>query len=190
VQHRIAPRAWYAGALEYVSSNVWGELRDEADRGGPRKGWLLADLDTGEVEAHAVPLARRVVDLPPISAEGMNAAELDAAIAGRVEALVGGIADQVVRLVVRDVPRHVAREIDHVKVRAYKAEALHFALDLRRPDVTRTVGVGGPGRRQTLPEMVRDYLERRPLPDGVDRTAFVRLGTELFESVEREYGGG
>jgi hypothetical protein len=190
VQHRIAPRAWYAGALEYVSSNIWGELRDEAERGGPSKGWLLADLDTGEVEAHAVPLVRRIVDLPPLSAEGMNAAELDAAIAGRVEALPGGIADQIVRLVVREVPRHVAREIDHAKVRAYKAEALHFALDMRRPDVTRTVGVGGPGRRQTLPEMVRDYLERRPLPDSVDRASFVRLGTELFESVEREYGGG
>src|SRR5690349_21974107 len=26
VQHQVAPRVWYAGSLEYVSPNLWGEL--------------------------------------------------------------------------------------------------------------------------------------------------------------------
>jgi DNA repair exonuclease SbcCD nuclease subunit len=28
VQHEVAPRAWYAGSLEYASPNIWGELQD------------------------------------------------------------------------------------------------------------------------------------------------------------------
>lgn len=189
VQHQVAPRAWYAGSLEYVSPNLWGELADERDHGILSKGWLLADLETGTVTTMAVPLERRIVDLEPIRAEGHNAATIDALIAERLAALPGGIANRIVRLRVYDIPRHVARELNHAAVRAYKSEALHLHLDLRRPEVHRMVGVGSPGRRQTLPEMVASYLERRPLPAELDRPAFVRLGRELMDSVERDLAG-
>jgi hypothetical protein len=63
---------------------------------------------------------------------------------------------------------------------------LHFHLDVRRPDIHRTVGMGAPGRRQTLPELVRAYLERRPLPAELDREAFVHLGAALIDGVERD----
>ena len=39
----------------------------------------------------------------------MDAAALDAEIAARLAAVPGGIADQILRLRVYDVPRHVAR---------------------------------------------------------------------------------
>ena len=51
------------------------------------------------------------------------------------------------------------------------------------------VGVGSPGRRQTLPELVASYLARRPFPAELDREAFVRLGQELMDSVERDVAG-
>jgi hypothetical protein len=83
----------------------------------------------------------------------------------------------------------VARELSHTAIRAFKTEALHFHLDLRRPEPHRTTGVGSPGRRQTLPELVVSYLEGRPLPAELDREAFVRLGRELMDTVERELAG-
>jgi exonuclease SbcD len=190
VRHQVAPRAWYAGALEYVSPNLWGELGDEADLRLAGKGWLLADLDRGSVTAMPVPPAREILDLEPVQAKGLAAAAIDAEIASRVAAVRGGIADKVVRLRVYDIPRHLGRELDHAAIRAYKADALHFHLDLRRPEVHRTVGVGAPGRRQTLPEIVRSYLEGRPLPAELDRGAFVRLGQELMDAVERDLAGG
>jgi len=52
------------------------------------------------------------------------------------------------------------------------------------------VGVGSPGRRQTLPELVAEYLARWPLPADVDRAGFVRQGAELMDAVERDLGGG
>jgi DNA repair exonuclease SbcCD nuclease subunit len=189
VQHRVAPRVWYAGSLEYVSPNLWGELVDEADHGAHGKGWLLADVDRGTAQRRVVPLAHAILDLEPIEADGLSAAAVDAAIAMRVAAVPGGVADKIVRLRVQNIPRHVARELDHTAVRALKTLALHFHLDLRRPEVHRTVGSGAPGRRQTLPELVRAYLEGRPLPAELDREAFVRLGAALVDSVERDFAG-
>ncbi|MGH7498791.1 MAG: metallophosphoesterase family protein [Gemmatimonadales bacterium] len=194
VQFQVDKRAWYAGALEYVSPNFWSDLQRETElrpkkelqKGG--KGWLLADLDTGEVKRRPVPWAREIVDLDPVEAAGMSAATLDEAIAARIASLEkrGGIDGKIVRLRVWNVPRHIARELDHAAIRGYKSAALNFNLDLRRPATRRTVGVGAPGRRQTLSELVREYLEKRPLPDNVHREEFVRVGMELMDVVERE----
>jgi DNA repair protein SbcD/Mre11 len=189
-QHQVAKNAWYAGALDYIGPNIWGERADESEHGDHGKGWLLVDLDRVQVERRPLPAAREVLDLEPVRAEGKSAAALDAEIAFRLASIPGGIADKIVRLRVFDVPRHVARELNHSAIRGYKAEALHFHLDLRRPEIQRTIGVGAPGRRQTLPELVSSYLSGRPLPAELDRTEFVRLGQELMDMVERDLAGG
>lgn len=194
VQYQVGQRAWYAGALEYVSPNFWGDLQREREIRSKKeikqgaKGWLLVDLETGTVERRPIPLAREIVDFDPIEAAGMSAARLDEAIAAQIASLdkKGGIAGKIVRLRVWNVPRHIARELDHAAIRGYKSAALHFNLDLRRPAVRRTVGVGSPGRRQTLPELVQEYLEKRPLPENIRREDFVRLGMELMDAVEPE----
>jgi hypothetical protein len=190
VQREIAPRVWYSGALDYVSPNPWGELADEREHGIAGKGWLLVDLPSGVVERRLVPPARRVIDLPSMDGAGHTAGELDQALNAAVAGVQGGIADQVVRQVILNVPRHVGRELNYATIRAWKAEALHFQLDLRRPELHRDVGVGAPGRRQTLPEIVEAYLTRRPLPGELDRETFVRTGTAIMAEVEREWAEG
>jgi len=189
VQHEVAPHTWYSGSLEYVGTNIWGELTDEAEQGVRGKGWLLVDLDRGTVTREPVPASRPIIDLEPIRGDGLGAEALDKLIEQRLHAVPGGVADRIVRLRVYDVPRHVARELDHAAIREWKAEALHFHLDIRRPEVQRTVGVGAPGRRQTLPDLVRDYLRGRPLPAELDREEFVRLGGDLLDAVERDLAG-
>jgi DNA repair protein SbcD/Mre11 len=188
-QHQVAKNAWYAGALDYIGPNIWGEAADETDHGGHGKGWLLVDLTTGGVERRPVPAARAVLDLEPVKAENMSAEAVDTAIAERVGSTPGGISDQIVRLRVFDISRHVTRELNHAAIRAYKAQALHFHLDLRRPETHRITGSGSPGRRQTLPELVASYLHQRPLPAELDREAFVRLGRDLMDSVDRDLAG-
>jgi DNA repair exonuclease SbcCD nuclease subunit len=193
VQTRVRDRVWYCGSLDYVSSNPWGELAEEkaAGRAGGRavgKSWLLADLRTGKVESKPINLARRIFDLPAIDAEGLSPAEIDKLIADRTGNITGGLDDQVVRLVIRNIPRHVARELDHTAIRGYKARALQFQLDLRRPEgVEREEGNAGPGGRRTLPEIVTDYLGRRPLPAELARDTFVTTGRALIDRAEREY---
>jgi DNA repair protein SbcD/Mre11 len=189
VQHEVAPHTWYSGSLEYVGTNIWGELTDEAGQGIRGKGWLLVDVDRGTVTREPVPASRPIIDLEPIRGDGLGAEALDKLIEERLHAVPGGVADRIVRLRVYDVPRHVARELDHTAIRDRKAEALHFHLDIHRPEVQRTVGVGAPGRRQTLPDLVRDYLRGRPLPAELDREEFVRLGGDLMDAVERDLAG-
>jgi len=186
VQREVSPRAWYSGSLEYVSTNPWGELEEERKAGAGGKGWLLVNLPAGTVERRPIPLARRFIDLPVIDGADRSAVELDAAIASALSELPGGHANQVLRQVIRNVPRHLAREMDHATIRRYKAEALHYLLDLRRPVSQRETGIGSPGRRQTLPELVEDYLGRRLLSAEIDREAFVRAGVDLIQAVERE----
>jgi hypothetical protein len=142
------------------------------------------------VEPQWVPLARQVLDLPPIDGAGKNALELDKALAAQLGSIPGGLSDQVVRQVVSSVPRHIGREMNHAAIRGYKADALHFQLDLRRPEVRRETGVGAPGRRQTLPEIVQDFLARRIIPGDLDRETFVRVGHDLMAEVEREWAEG
>jgi DNA repair exonuclease SbcCD nuclease subunit len=189
-QHQVDRNAWYAGALDYIGPNIWGEAADEADHGSHGKGWLLVDLETGRAQRRPVPTARAVLDLEPVRAGGKSAEAIDGLIAGRIASIPGGISDQIVRLLVFDIPRHVARELNHAAVRAFKTDALHFQLDFRRPELHRTIGMGASARRQTLPELVSSYLEGRALPAELDRATFVRLGRDLMDTVERDLVGG
>jgi len=187
----IAANAWYSGSLEYLPPNPWGQIQDEAaqraagkgkkERNG--KGYLLVELPGARIAFRPIAPARRHLDLPPIRGAGLNAKELDAQIAERVKA--AKIDDQIVRLLVWDVDRATARDLDHAAIRAYKARALNFQLDLRRPESQRTLGAAGAGaKRQTLTETVRDFLGRRPLDAELNRETFVKLGVEYLETAE------
>ncbi len=186
VHHEIAPNAYYSGSLDYTSANPWGELVEERDAGLPGKGFIEYDLDRATHRFHHVQLARALVDLEPIAARGLSAAELDALIHDRVEGCAGGIDDSVVRLVVRDVPHHIARELDHKALRDYKRRALHFHLDTRRPELLRSSASGAPGRRPKLMETVESYLSRRPMDADLDRSAVVQLGLQYLREADSD----
>ena len=182
VCHEVAPNCWYAGSLDYVSTNPWGELREEADRRRAAKGYLLVELPGARVQLRTIDPPRRFVDLPAIPGAGLTAREIDARITAAVEGAKPAIDGQVVRLVVYDVSRATARDLDHTAIRAYKGRALQFILDARRPVAAQTVGVAAPGRRLTLAETLRDYLARRPLDADLDRDAFVATGARYLEA--------
>jgi len=185
VQREIAPNAYYSGSIEYTSANPWGELVEEREAGLAGKGFIEFDLDAGAPRFHALEPMRPLINLPVVSAKGLSAAELDAAIKERVEGCPGTIDDKIVRLIVRDVPRHVVRELDQKALREYKRRALHFHLDTRRPDVARpTAASGAPGRRATLTETVESYLAKRPMESGIDRAAIVALGLQYLQEAD------
>jgi hypothetical protein len=191
VFRQIAPNMCYSGAIEYASVNLWGELAEERAAKLPGKGFVEYDLARKKRVFHPIPPARPVLDLLPIQATGLTAADLDAAIRANVERVKGGIDDKIVRQVVRDVPRHVVRELDHKSLRDYRRRALHFHLDTRRPEVFRTtIGPGAGGRRPSLADIVRDRLQSRTLTPDVDREALIALGLRYLADAEaRETAG-
>ena len=188
VAHQVEANVWYAGSLAYVSPNPWGQLQDEADRGRSGKCYLLVDLPGARVTPRPIVPARRHIELPPIEGKGLTPKDLDERIADAVARATPAIDDQIVRQLVFDVSRATGRDLDHAAIRAYKARALHYQLDLRRPELHRLPASGAPGtgRRQQLPETVREFLAHRPLDADLDRGEFVRLGVEYVAQAGRE----
>lgn len=186
VYREVAPRAYYSGSLDYTSSNPWGELKEERDNRIPGKGFIEHDLQTGAHRFHPVAPSRPLLDLEPIDASDMGAAEVDSALRARVDSVAGGIDDRVVRAVVRNVPRHVVRELDHAALREYRRRAMHFHLDTRRPEPLRrkSSGEGAPGRRATLPELVQERLQDRVIPSDLDRDVLVSMGLRYLQQAE------
>jgi DNA repair exonuclease SbcCD nuclease subunit len=177
----LAPNMWYSGGIERTSTNIWVEADGE-------KGFLTYDTARRAATFHPV-ATRPVIDLARLSGRGLSAAEIDARVEEAVGTVPGGIEGKVVRLVIEDVPRHVVRELDHRRIRELKAEALHFHLDARPPEVHRVVGSGAPMRRQTLREQVEGYLLRQwePSSEAIDRKRLVELaGAYLDQAGEAE----
>jgi len=185
VYQRVGPNAYYSGAIDYASSNIWGELADQRSQKLPGKGLIERDLDTGRQTFHPLPVVREFIDLVPVEGRGMSAADLDAAIAAAVQRIPGGVDGKVVRLVARDVPRHVVRELDHKVLRDLQRRALHFHLDTRRPEVIRADRSGAPGRRPSLADTLRESLRSRVLASDIDRERLIDLGMHYLAEAEQ-----
>lgn len=178
VYRQVLPNAWYAGSIDYATANPWGDLREERTHKVPGKGFIVHNLETGQHEFRPIVGGRGHIDLPPLDGAGMSPVELNEAIAKAVARCPGGIDGKVVRLLVRNVPRHVMRELDHKAIREWKTRALHFHLDARKPELLRTSsGEAAPGgrRRRALADLVADALRARPLESGLDRDKLVQL---------------
>ena len=147
---------------------------------------------TADAHLPSAAAAARFVDLPPISARGLTAAEVDDAIRDASTACDGGIDDKIVRLVVRDLPRHIARELDHKALREFKRRALHFHLDTRRPEIDRAPpGIGAPGGGRRSRDIVRDKLRERAARRGPrSRRARAARPRYLKQADERRSGVG
>ena len=185
VYQKVGPKAFYSGSLDYTSPNVWGEIEEQRKQKLPGKGMIERDLESGKQTFHPLPVTREFLDLPKIAGRGLSAGDLDAAIAAAVARASGGIDGRVVRLVARDVPRHIARELDHKSLREFQRRALHFHLDTRRPEVLRAQASGGPGHRPSLAEMLRESLRNRVLTSDIDRDRLVELGAHYLREAEQ-----
>ncbi|HEY6224026.1 MAG TPA: metallophosphoesterase [Gemmatimonadales bacterium] len=181
VAQELAPNVWYSGSLEYLPPNPWGQLQDQAERGLKGKCYLQVTLPKLRVVPRYITPVRQHIDLEPIRGADLTAKQLDAKIAAAVAAARPAIDGNVVRLLVWDVARATAHDLDHPAIRGYKSRALHFQLDLRRPQSRYQTGTAAPSRRQTLPETLRDFLSRRLLDADIPRDEFVRTGVEYLE---------
>ena len=141
VYRPVAENAFYSGSLDYTSTNPWGELIEERESGIGGKGIIEHNLANKTHKFHAILPERRWVDLAPLSGAGLSPASLDEAIREALDNCEGGIDEEIVRLVVRDVPRHILRVVQRsfvpTKVRRLQA----VALPSRIPCVTSSARV-------------------------------------------------
>ncbi|HTD60711.1 MAG TPA: metallophosphoesterase [Gemmatimonadaceae bacterium] len=181
VYQRVKKRIFYSGAIDYTSTSPWGELYLEGQAKIPGKGLIEHDLDSGRHVFHTLPAARKHIDVPPIPAFQLAPSEIDRLIAATVSKV--DLDGNIVRVVLQDAQRHVVRELNHAALREYQRRALHFQLDVRRPD-TRAPLSGATGRRLSLTDIVRGKLETRELEADLKREALIDLGLKYLKDAE------
>jgi len=186
----LTPNMWYAGGIERTSTNIWEEKES--------KGFLVYDTEARKAEFHAIE-TRPVIDLRRFSARHeptaeeraaangnghqppplyMDAAEIDARIRKLLDGIKGGIDGKIVRLVITDMPRELFRELDHRTLREYRARALHFHLDARRPETRRIGSTTAEGRRRTLEQEVEAFIAQwRPTQSDIDNARLQTLAS-------------
>ena len=182
VKREIAPNAFYAGSLEYTSTNPWGELYEERVTGLPGKGFLEYDLDTrtatvssrragaaahrsrGRVGARALGAGARCGHSPRgrrVRRWDRRAGRAPRSCAmchdtSRVSSIIGRCATtggaRCTSISTRVVPRSSARR-----------------------------AAGSPGRRPTLTDTVEAYLTHRRLEGDLDRERAGVAGTPVPE---------
>lgn len=177
----VRPRVWYAGATDYTSTDVWGELRKQCELGVNGKGYLSVQLgaEAPVVEFRPIGPARRHLDLEPLDATGLSVEQINAALAERLDSIE--IDGACVRLVVREIPRDYKRALNYAPIRQWKTRALDLHLDLRGPTNQGTRAARQQMHR-TLDEFVETMLGQRELPPDLDRTTFVARGMEYLKA--------
>ena len=175
VQQQVAARAWYAGAIEYTSSNPWAEIS------GPAKGWLLADLATGTVTPQPIASARPFVDCPRISA----AAAEPAAVLEQVRAHLAALPDgAVVRQVITDCEPSTRRALNAATLRELRRGPLHLHLDIRRAVVGASVTATRIATRFSLTDRFTDMAAKRAEATGLDVATLTARGLAYLATAE------
>ena len=171
---QLAPNAFYAGSLEYTSTSIWSETSKE-------KGFIEYDLDDRELVAFHKTDPREVVELRPIDAADLSAADLDLRIQHRIESIPGGHVNRILRLVVENIPRAVQSDLDFAMVRDIRSEALHFDLQLRPPGADGRTGASAEsGQAKSLEEEWGEFAESYQVPADVRRDDFASLGRDYL----------
>ena len=170
----LAPNAFYAGSIEYTSSNIWSETKVP-------KGFIEYDLDEHKlVEFHQLS-TRDVIDLRPIDAADVPVADLNTMIAHRIESMPGGHKDKIVRLLIENLPRSVQADLDFSLVRQVRSEALHFELLLRPPGRNgRSAESSSAGTAKPLEEEWDEFAGAYDIPAGVKRDRLISLGRDYL----------
>ncbi|MCE5313676.1 MAG: DNA repair exonuclease [Armatimonadota bacterium] len=171
----LAPNAYYSGSLEYTSTNIWSEIKQP-------KGIIEYNLDEHKLmQFHEID-TREVIDLRPIDAKGISAADLNTIIKRRIESIEGGHKNKIIRLMIENLHRSAQAELDFSLVRQVRSEALHFELQLRPPTRDgRTLTSGSDtGVAKTLEEEWDEFAKAYDTPAGIDKQRFTNLGRDYL----------
>lgn len=180
----LAPNAFYSGSIDFSSSNPWQEIATP-------KGFIVRDLVTGAHTFYRLPPSRPAVDLPPIDARELSAAQLDDAIRSTVDSCEGGIDGKIVRLIIDDVSHEVRRALDHKLLKDYQRRALNLNLDMRRPEYVRGVTEARTPatKRKSIDEMLVEIFmnPERSMPPDVSREAAIAGARYYLENAPDPY---
>ncbi|MGD2067102.1 MAG: hypothetical protein PVI57_00350 [Gemmatimonadota bacterium] len=142
---KVAPNVAYAGSLERVGPNPWGEAAEE-------KGFVTFDLEVGRMRFHPLPV-RPVVSLAPVRTPETGVGDLPARVREVTDEIPGGLDDKIVRLRIRGASPRDVLTLQGELLSGLSRRALH--LDVEVED-------GTPPRSPSAEELLRPRLAEEP----------------------------
>lgn len=180
IAKQVDHHAWYAGALEHTSSNIWSEATQN-------KGFLEVMLPEQKVIFHSLTSPREVISVPPIFGGSIATAEmLTEALLDACASISGGVDGKIIRLELIDVPRELFRQVDQRLFRDIRARALHVQIDLRSSERAHHEKVRGAlmPKAYSLKEELETFVRKHPAKAHVTHDEMVTLFDSLFTAIE------
>lgn len=171
----LAPNAFYSGAIERTTTNIWQEA-------GDKKGFIEFDLDTKVCRFHSLKTARKVVDIKRILADGLTGEEISRKIEQEIEK-IPDFDNSIIRITIENIDPVAVRELDYKKIREYKKRTLHFRLNLiKRESGKSTTNQEESVKKKGVFEYLEEELADFELSQGIDKEKFNRLAKEYLEA--------
>ena len=127
-----------------------------------------------------------MIALEPLDVEGLEPAEIMGLITERAESVPGGLEGKIVRLEVRGISRESYRHLDHKELRALRARALHFTLDISFASVKiEGRAIGSPGKG-LLKDELKEFSKSWEVP-GVASEEIATILDGYVSQVEAKY---
>jgi DNA repair exonuclease SbcCD nuclease subunit len=170
---QYGPNICYAGSTDFTSTNIWEEICVP-------KGWVWFDTSLGKLE-HVPVATRRVIDLSPIDAVGLEPDELEA----RIEAAAAWDASEqpIVRQRVFNVLPLTRQRLGMRLRRELGAKALVFQLVLSQSAPDADARRDAAERVLDLEEIWAQHVAEATFAASVDRAEIAAIGVQLLKEV-------
>ncbi|MEI6429093.1 MAG: exonuclease SbcCD subunit D [Pseudanabaena sp. ELA607] len=168
-QTHLGKFAYYAGAIERTSNNIWAEAAEA-------KGFMEFDLDYKTERFHPLVAPRLTIDLPLIDAAKYESEQINHLIIDHAKQFK--IENSLARQKIINMVKSVQCQLDYREIRKLQTEAVHYLLDIRPPEIlTRNASISNNrGETKGLLEQAEAFFQERNLPLDVSREAFVAKG--------------
>jgi DNA repair exonuclease SbcCD nuclease subunit len=172
----LAPNAYYSGAIERTTSNIWQEAND-------KKGFIEFDLDKKECKFHSLKSPRTVIDIKRIDAQDITAEEINQKIDDEI-AKITDLENSIVRITLENIDTVAMKNLDYKKIRELKKKTIHFRLNLIKKDsVINDVKSNGEviQKKKGIHEYLEEELVLFELSQSLDRNKFSDLARKYLE---------
>ncbi|MDD3013646.1 MAG: exonuclease SbcCD subunit D [Candidatus Gastranaerophilales bacterium] len=173
----LAPNAYYSGAIERTTTNIWQEADD-------KKGFIVYDFDKRECRHVSLSSPRKVIDIKKINAKELTAVDINQKIDEEISKITD-LDKSIVRITIENVDPVAMREIDYKKIREIKKTAVHFRLNLIKRDfsVSQDENDQSIQCKKGLFEYLDEEISEFELSQGIDKDKFSKLAKEYLAVV-------
>ena len=174
----LAPNAYYSGAIERTTTNIWQEAND-------KKGFIEFDLDSKSCKFHSLKSPRQVINLKRIDADGLTAEEINQIISSEMGKILG-LENIILRMTIENPDSVALRGLDYKKIKKWKKKAVHLRLNIIKKEISAGILEDNNEiqRKKGVYEYLEEELEIYELSPELNKSKFKDLARSYMEAAK------